>query len=109
MTRCETPAGKPAMLPLRSQRSGERRLQAIKMTAVYRLRSVPNPEQGYTGLTDDLSARLKKHNEGGVPSTASFKPWRVESAHAFASREKAVAFERYLKTGSGREFARRHF
>jgi len=81
----------------------------MKFTTVYRLRSIPNPEQVYTGLTNDLTARLTKHNEGGVPSTAPHKPWRVESAHVFTSREKAIAFERYLKSGSGREFARRHF
>ena len=80
----------------------------MTFTTVYRLRSIPYPNQVYTGLTDNLSARLKKHNEGGVPSTAPYKPWSVESAHAFAVREKAAAFERYLKTGSGREFARRH-
>ena len=83
--------------------------QAMNDSTVYRLRSIPAPARVYTGLTDDLAARLEKHNEGGVPSTAPFKPWRIESAHAFASREKAAAFERYLKTGSCREFARRHF
>jgi predicted GIY-YIG superfamily endonuclease len=76
---------------------------------VYRLRSVRIPDEIYTGLTDDLGARLQKHNEGGVPHTAKYRPWQIESAHAFRSREKASAFERYLKTGSGREFARRHF
>ena len=78
-------------------------------STIYRLRRISAPEPVYTGLTDDLAARLKKHNEGGVPSTAPFKPWRIESEHAFASREIASAFERYRKTGSGREFARRHF
>ena len=76
---------------------------------VYRLRSCAHPDQIYTGLTDDLHARLQKHNEGGCPHTAKFRPWKIESCHAFDSREKAAAFEAYLKTGSGREFARRHF
>ncbi len=76
---------------------------------VYRLRSIPYPSRTYTGLTEDLEARLRKHNEGGVPSTAPFTPWIVETLHAFRSRDKAARFEKYLKTGSGREFARRHF
>jgi predicted GIY-YIG superfamily endonuclease len=76
---------------------------------VYRLRSESAPSQLYTGLTDDLVARLRKHNEGGSPHTAKHRPWQIETAVAFRSREKAAAFEAYLKTGSGREFARRHF
>jgi hypothetical protein len=33
----------------------------------------------------------------------------METAIAFTTKEKAMAFEKYLKTGSGPEFARRHF
>ena len=78
-------------------------------TYVYRLRSEKFPAQVYTGLTDNLTLRLQKHNEGGVPHTAKYKPWKLESVHAFGSRSTAAAFEKNLKTGSGREFARRHF
>ena len=76
---------------------------------VYRLRSLSCPNESYTGLTNDLKARLQKHNEGGCSHTAKFRPWQIESYHAFQNREKAAAFELYLKSGSGREFARRHF
>ena len=76
---------------------------------VYILTSVHHPEHHYTGSTSDLDARLKKHNEGGCPHTAKFRPWRVETAIAFRSKAKAREFESYLKSGSGREFARRHF
>jgi hypothetical protein len=41
--------------------------------------------------------------------TSKFKPWTIETAVAFRDQAKAVAFEHYLKSGSGREFARRHF
>ena len=78
-------------------------------TYVYRLRSTSHPEQSYTGLTEDLAARLAKHNSGSVPHTAKYRPWEIDSAMAFRDRTKAALFERYLKTGSGREFARRHF
>ena len=63
----------------------------------------------YVGSTQDLQARLAKHNAGEVPHTSKFKPWRIQTAIAFDSKEKAVAFEDYLKSGSGREFAKRHF
>ena len=78
-------------------------------TYVYMLTSERDPARHYTGLTDDLAARMRKHNSGGCPHTAKFRPWRLETAVAFRSREKAAAFEAYLKSGSGREFVRRHF
>ena len=46
---------------------------------------------------------------GEVPHTSKFKPWRIQTAIAFDGKEKACAFEKYLKTGSGREFTKRHF
>jgi putative endonuclease len=76
---------------------------------VYLLASEATPGQYYVGQTDDLRARLAKHNSGGVPSTALARPWRIEVAVAFHSIDKAVAFERYLKSHSGRSFAKRHF
>ena len=76
---------------------------------VYILVSEQDPTQHYTGCTTDLTARLAKHNSGSVPHTAKQRPWLLESAIAFRSADKAHAFERYLKSGSGREFARRHF
>ena len=76
---------------------------------VYRIRSQKFPEQVYVGLTDDLAERLKKHNEGGSPHTSKYRPWMIEVAIAFNTREKAARFESYLKSGSGREFALRHF
>ena len=63
----------------------------------------------YTGLTQDIEARLKAHNHGQVPHTAKFRPWRIETAILFRSREKAIAFEKYLKSHSGRAFAKKHF
>ncbi|MBS1873448.1 MAG: GIY-YIG nuclease family protein [Acidobacteria bacterium] len=78
------------------------------MFYVYLLRSESRRDKRYTGLTADLRARLKKHNEGGVPSTSSFRPWTLETYLAFTTQEQAAAFERYLKTGSGRAFANRH-
>jgi predicted GIY-YIG superfamily endonuclease len=76
---------------------------------VYILIDIATGTHHYTGCTEDLSARLAKHNAGAVPHTSKFKPWRIQTAVAFDSKEKAYAFEAYLKSGSGREFARRHF
>jgi len=76
---------------------------------VYVLVSNPNPKRHYTGLTDDLDARLKSHNNDHVPHTAKYRPWYIETAVAFRSREKAAAFEKYVKSHSGRAFASKHF
>ena len=81
----------------------------MRFQYVYILVSETHPERHYVGTTSNLSARLRKHNEGGCPHTAKYKPWRIETAIAFLDAAKAVAFEAYLKSGSGREFARRHF
>ena len=78
-------------------------------TYVYILKSQSTSGAHYTGYTSDLAERLKKHNSGGVPHTAKHTPWYIETAISFRSPAKARAFEQYLKSGSGREFARRHF
>jgi len=77
------------------------------MKYVYLLESIPYPDQSCIGLSDDLRARLKKHNSGGSPHTAKYKPWRLVTYVAFSDPEKAVQFERYTKTHSGRAFAKK--
>ena len=80
-----------------------------KFYYVYLLVDVVTGTHRYTGITEDLHARLAKHNAGEVPHTSKFKPWKIETTVAFSSKEKAYAFEAYLKTHSGRSFAKRHF
>jgi predicted GIY-YIG superfamily endonuclease len=75
---------------------------------VYILESLQVNGAHYTGLTDNLRKRLAKHNAGEVPHTSKFKPWRVKTAIAFSNPSKAASFEQYLKSGSGRAFAKRH-
>ena len=76
---------------------------------VYILVSELDNRRHYSGITRDLHARLAEHNVGKCPHTSKHKPWKIETAVAFRSEAKARRFERYLKTGSGREFARGHF
>ncbi len=72
---------------------------------VYVLQTDTTPSHYYAGFTEDLAHRLKEHNSGKLPNTARFRPWHIKSAHAFADKSRAVAFEKYLKTASGRAFA----
>ena len=74
---------------------------------VYTLQSKSSPGHFYVGLTEDLKARLKKHNQGDVPHSSKFRPWQIKTAIAFTDRERASHFERYLKTASGRAFAKK--
>ena len=78
-------------------------------TTVYILRSDSNQSRHYTGLTSDLEKRLKWHNAGQNVDTARDRPWTVVVAFHFADERVARRFEKYLKSGSGREFAKRHF
>lgn len=77
------------------------------MTYVYILRSVTDGERFYTGLTDDLKARIAKHNAGEVAHTSKRRPWQIKTYVAFNDGGRALAFEKYLKSGSGRAFAKK--
>jgi len=79
------------------------------VTYVYVLRSQSHWSQFYVGLTKDLPERLTTHNSGGSPYTARHRPWELQVSVGFADEHKAQQFERYLKSGSGRAFAARHF
>jgi putative endonuclease len=75
---------------------------------VYVLRSSIAPERYYTGLTSNVAARLEVHNSGGSIYTRELRPWKLVATIEFASEASAVSFEKYLKSGSGRAFAKRH-
>ena len=76
---------------------------------VYILKSVNQDDEYYVGITSNLATRLLAHNAGLSAHTADHRPWRTLVVIEFDEEDPAMKFERYLKTGSGREFARRHF
>jgi predicted GIY-YIG superfamily endonuclease len=76
---------------------------------VYILRSLSEPKRAYIGLTHDVFARLADHNAGRCPHTARYRPWQLHVTIELPDEQRAVNFERYLKSGSGRAFAKRHF
>jgi putative endonuclease len=75
---------------------------------VYLIESVSAQGERYLGMTSDLKQRLQEHNTGKSSHTSKFRPWKLKTYIAFANRAKAGAFERYLKSGSGHAFARKH-
>ena len=77
------------------------------MKYVYILNSIAFPDRHYTGVTDDLKMRLTRHNAKQVPHTSKYAPWRLKTYVAFSDEKQAFEFEKYLKSASGRAFAKK--
>ena len=75
------------------------------MTCVYLIRSLSAPDQRYVGVTSNLEARLRAHNAGESPHTSKYRPWALVTYVCFQDEQRAIDFERYLKSGSGHAFA----
>ncbi len=76
---------------------------------VYVLKTLGTTPRYYVGLTSDLQHRIAWHNGGHCPHTAKYRPWQLHVFIEFTDEIHAARFERYLKSGSGRAFAKRHF
>lgn len=74
---------------------------------VYILVSITCPDRFYTGINQDLEDRLTHYNAGAVPSTKPYKPWKIKTYIAFSDEKQARNFEKYLKSQSGRAFAKK--
>jgi putative endonuclease len=79
------------------------------MFYVYMIKSVSFPEQHYVGCTDNLNERLNTHNSGGSVYTKPYRPWILVVYLGFQEETVARKFERYLKSGAGRAFAKKRF
>lgn len=77
------------------------------MYYVYMLKSHSDLQQRYIRFTSDLRCRLRDHNDGKLPNAARYRPWVLATYLAFSSKRQALAFESYLKTGSGYAFSRK--
>lgn len=73
------------------------------MFYVYVIKSLKDNTR-YKGHCQNLNVRLKQHNQGKVRSTKGRLPWRLEYWVTFDTREEAIAREKYLKSGVGREW-----
>lgn len=63
----------------------------------------------YVGCTSDLKERIQYHKSGRVPATKGRLPVELINYFAFKEKGKAFLFEKYLKSGSGRAFLKKHF
>ncbi|MDP1699645.1 MAG: GIY-YIG nuclease family protein [Aestuariivirga sp.] len=58
-------------------------------------------------MTADLKQRIADHNSGKSRHTSKFSPWELLCYTAFPSKFTALEFEKYLKSHSGRAFAKK--
>jgi predicted GIY-YIG superfamily endonuclease len=84
-------------------------MQGVGKRFVYILRSESSAARFYVGVTSDPERRLEWHNHGPCGQTTSNRPWSFVVVLEFPVEQQAVRFEKYLKSGSGRAFALRHF
>ncbi|MCK5708578.1 MAG: GIY-YIG nuclease family protein [Candidatus Aureabacteria bacterium] len=63
----------------------------------------------YVGRATDINGRLNEHNNGKCKHTSEFRPWEIVASITLKDEKKALEFEKYLKTGSGLAFQKRHF
>ncbi|MGC9364216.1 MAG: GIY-YIG nuclease family protein [Fidelibacterota bacterium] len=75
------------------------------MFYTYIIRSKFDPIQTYIGYSSNLSQRVQYHNSGKCKHTAKYLPWELIFYAAFNTKKKAMDFEKYLKSHSGKAFA----
>ena len=62
----------------------------------------------YIGFSENVKIRVADHNAGKCETTAKYRPVRLIWFCTFRNKKQALDFEKYLKSGSGTEFRRRH-
>jgi len=80
---------------------------AVTMWFVYILKCADNSY--YTGCTSDLDDRINRHLKGENTYTKERLPVSLVYYSAFMDKYKAYEFEKYLKSGSGKAFAKKRF
>ncbi|PIP65731.1 endonuclease [Candidatus Peregrinibacteria bacterium CG10_big_fil_rev_8_21_14_0_10_49_16] len=78
------------------------------MYFVYVLRSQQH-KYFYVGLTNNLVRRVLEHQRGKERTTRFYRPFDVIHTEKFSSRQEARIREKYLKSGSGKEWLKAHF
>ncbi|MDO8571346.1 MAG: GIY-YIG nuclease family protein [bacterium] len=76
---------------------------------MYYIYSLKCKDGYYVGCTDNIQERLDRHQKSQVPATAKRLPVSLEFYFATEDKYKAFEFEKYLKSGSGRAFLKKHF
>jgi putative endonuclease len=79
------------------------------MCIVYILVSKQYPDRIYIGLTENIAQRVIEHNTGRSSYSRKYGPWELVTYTTFSHKKKAIEFEKYLKSGSGFAFLKKHY
>ena len=63
----------------------------------------------YIGYTTNIKKRINDHKNGISFSTSYRLPFKIKWIGIFSNKHKAIKFEKYLKTGSGKAFKNKRF
>jgi putative endonuclease len=78
------------------------------MFYVYVIQSL-NSGIRYTGQTENLTQRIRQHDNGSLGKYTKGKgPWVLIYFEMCITRSEALKREKYLKSGAGRDFIKRH-
>lgn len=77
------------------------------MYYIYLIKSIQYSEIFYAGYTTNLKQRLQAHNARKSKYTSQYRPWKLITFLGFSEQAKAKEFEKYLKSQSGRVFAKK--
>jgi putative endonuclease len=58
----------------------------------------------YVGLTDNLERRFSQHNNGRSKTTRAYAPFKLICKEIVETRIEARIREKYLKSGTGKEY-----
>ena len=58
----------------------------------------------YVGITNDVQRRYGQHQAGKEKTTKHYRPFKLVFTESYPSRPEARAREKYLKSGSGKEW-----
>ena len=61
----------------------------------------------YVGMSSNIARRFQEHNLGYVFSTKGYLPWKLVYQEFIGTRVHAREREKYLKSGSGKEFLKK--
>ena len=78
------------------------------MYYVYSIKSLSR-KYIYVGLTNNYERRIKEHQKGKEKTTKPYRPFKILFIEKFDTRAQARAREKYLKSGSGKEWIKSNF
>ena len=75
----------------------------VRMVSVYVISSLVR-NYLYVGMSENVDRRLGEHNAGKNRSAKAYRPFELVFREDFSDRVTARNREKYLKSGSGKEF-----